>query len=552
MSFGGSVQNRLGVGLISYATLLARRGGGGAVIYNMPSGLDPSHRYQADMSAITVDGSNRLTAISDLQLLANGIAPTISSKTAPEWRTDWLGRKFLLFEGEQAIWLTNALAVSAGQGVTIFAVARFLNPSNNADSLFSLGRNGDGTATTPNTLGGLLDSFSGVNSAPPVPRQGARYIFGNTSGAATPTGTGKNGSASFNKMFTHAGLQVIGRMPRPSASGGDTFWLNEEYIGFSGSTPRTDAGVGGTIGMYAQGNNSYARIALYDLAIWIHPMTSEGTTGKDGYFSYAQGQSVVDAMKTAYGIANVQNTLILDGDSTYDGFTNRNTAPVGTSGVAGDNLNTLAPLIAQRLPTSWRVMNIASGGSVVGKVGSSVTDLTTLVNRRDQRAAFGTLMDIAGGRKVLAFNCQHNDFGEAVGAGRSDYVQPIDTDARADEIYARWQSYVSSDTNSLFVRGFEVIMAVTPFSTGAASGKDVLRGKVRNSNFRSDFNAGTGQTYDGKLRRIDYPVIPSGATFPFASYDASNYFSDQVHWRAPLNVLAATAISTVITTGADV
>jgi hypothetical protein len=30
MSFGASVRNGLGVGLISYATLLARRGGGGS------------------------------------------------------------------------------------------------------------------------------------------------------------------------------------------------------------------------------------------------------------------------------------------------------------------------------------------------------------------------------------------------------------------------------------------------------------------------------------------------------------------------------------------
>lgn len=501
-------------------------GGGGFASYSLPHAVDV--RYEPSILAPTVDGSNRVTLLTDINGLANATPITagiIPGGGAPKLVTDAQGRKALLFEGNNALEIADTLASYTANGCTAYAVVRYLD-ANSAigQSIFGVGRNASGAA--PNTLRAFMNSLAGsangigANSFPPFPAHGGKYLCDN----AGVYGTERVAGQSRRKMICHAGLQVVA--VRGGASNSAQIHMNDEYCT---GVPTINSGAtvtsGGEIGRHAFGpGGTYGSFLLYALFIKRAGQTA------------AEIQANIAAMMSAYGIQSTTNQIILEGDSRF--------ANAGAVAAGESPYGYLQVELASRLPSSWRVIRSAIGGSQIDKdVGATGSNIDKgLRDKRDflNRSLFSGNWELSG-RNVVAIEIWHNDDGQTTSP---IYVQPTLSAARADEIYANLQNLVLNDARGYLKLGYEYLASLPiPGSGSKDNSLNQMRARFRSSNFFHDFLGAVGDTYAGKVRRAEVPlcmpiagawgpqVLDSGLSATDARIQSQGgiYFNDQAH-----------------------
>lgn len=502
-------------------------GGGGFASYALPYAVDV--RYEPSILTPSVDGSSRVTLLSDINGLANATpitAGAIPGGGAPKLVTDTQGRKALLFEGNNALEIADTLASYTANGCTAYAVIRYFDANNtNGQSVFAVGRNAN--ASAPNTLRAFMNSLAGsangiaANSHPPFPAHGGKYLCDN----AGVYGTERVAGQSRRKMICHAGLQVVAI--RGGASNSAQIHMNDEYCtGITTINSGATVTSGGEIGRhaFAPGGTNYGSFLLYALFIKRSAQTS------------AEMQANIAAMMTAYGIASITNQFILEGDSRF--------ANAGAVSLGESPYGYLQVEVANRLPSSWRVIRNAIGGSNIDKdVGATGGNIDKgLRDRRDflNRSLFSGNWELPG-RNVVAIETWYNDDGQTASP---TYAQPVYSAARADEIYANLQSLVCTDARAYLALGHEYLASITLPSSGTKQASlDQMRARFRSSSFFHDFLGAVGDTYAGKVRRAEVPLCMPivGAwgsqvldtTLPVSdgriTTNGGLYFSDQAH-----------------------
>ena len=505
--------------------------GGGSSFpnYSIPNAVDV--RYEPSILAPSVDGNSRVTTLPDILGLANATAITTGSIPgggAPKLVTDAQGRKALLFEGNNALEIADTLASYTANGCTAYAVLRYLDPnSTNAQSVFAVGRNASGTA--PNTLRAFMNSLAGsangiaANSHPPFPAHGGKYLCDN----AGVYGTERVAGASRRKMICHSGLQVVA--VRGGATNTAQIHMNDEYCtGVTTINGGATVTSGGEIGRhaFAPGGTNYGSFLLYALFIKRAGQTA------------AEIQANIAAMMTAYGIQTLTNSFILEGDSRF--------ANAGAVAAGESPYGYLQMELASRLPSSWRVLRFAIGGSQIdadiGATGSNIDK--GLRNKRDylNRSLLSGNWELPG-RNVIAVECWHNDDGQPIGTSPI-YAQPTLSAARADEIYANMQNLVCNDARAYLALGYEYLASIPiPGSGTKDPSLNQIRSRYRSANFFHDFLGAVGDTYAGKVRRAEVPlsmpiagawgaqVLGSGLSSTDARIQSQGgiYFNDQAH-----------------------
>lgn len=523
-------------GLISFGLGRTQGSGGtptptpapGTVLYTIPNAMDV--RIEPTFTTNTVDGSNRITLVPDMLGLAD-MTPITTGTTppggAPKLVTDSLGRKCLLFEGTQAAQLADTLASYTGNTCTVIAIVRYLNPNGSAaQSIFSLGRN---VNSPPNTLRAFMNSLgntasNGVaaNSFPPMPCMGGKYIVNGT----TVTGTEKTAGTSIGKMICHTGLQVVA--VSGAASNAAHIHMNDEYVsGMTTINTGTTSVNGAEVGRYSQAPNTstnYGSFYLYGLFVKRATMTP------------AQVQANIAAIMTAYALDPISNQLVIEGDSRFSDFGLTST---GLSPSLNFGTFFTEPGKAYCLPTSWRVVQLARGGSkILADTGATGVDIDKgLTQRRDYaNNSFFTSRWKLSGRNVVALETYYNDVGDL----NSGYVSAVGTSARGDEIYARLQALVDTDATSYLAKGMEYLASITlPGSSTYSAAQAQLRSRFRSSNFFADFRAGSGGVNEGKVRRAEVPLsMPISGAWGSQVLDTAlgagdarigTYFYDQQH-----------------------
>ncbi|MDQ4420021.1 hypothetical protein OOT33_06150 [Sphingobium sp. DEHP117] len=502
-------------------------GGGGFASYSLPNAVDV--RYEPSILAPSVDGSNRVTVLPDINGLANATAITagaIPGGGAPKLVTDAQGRKALLFEGNNALEIADTLASYTANGCTAYAVLRYFDAnSTNAQSVFAVGRNAN--ASAPNTLRAFMNTLAGsangiaANAHPPFPAHGGKYLCDN----AGVYGTERVAGQSRRKMICHSGLQVVAIAG--GAANTAQIHMNDEYCtGVTTINTGTTVTSGGEIGRhaFAPGGTNYGSFLLYALFIKRSAQTTP------------QIQANIAAMMSAYGISSLTNSFILEGDSRF--------ANAGAVAAGESPYGYLQVELASRLPSSWRVLRSAIGGSQIdadiGATGSNIDK--GLRNKRDflNRSLFSGNWELPG-RNLVAIECWHNDDGQTTSP---IYVQPTLTAARADEIYANLQNLVLNDARGFLKLGYEYLASLPMPGSGTKDPSlNQIRARYRSANFFHDFLGAAGDTYAGKVRRAEVPlcmpisgawgsqVLGPGLSTTDARIQSQGgiYFNDQAH-----------------------
>ncbi len=502
-------------------------GGSGFASYSLPNAVDV--RYEPSILAPSVDGNSRVTTLPDINGLANATAITsgaIPGGGAPKLVTDSLGRKALLFEGNNALEIADTLASYTANGCTAYAVIRYFDANTtNAQSVFAVGRNAN--ASAPNTLRAFMNTLAGsangiaANSHPPFPAHGGKYLCDN----AGVYGTERVSGQSRRKMICHSGLQVVAI--RGGATNTAQIHMNDEYCtGITSINSGATVTSGGEIGRhaFAPGGTNYGSFLLYALFIKRSAQTA------------AEIQANIAAMMTAYGISSITNSLILEGDSRF--------ANAGAVAAGESPYGYLQVELAARLPSSWRVIRSAIGGSQIDKdvdaTGSNIDK--GLRDKRDflNRSLFSGNWELSG-RNVIAVEVWHNDDGQTTSP---IYVQPTLTAARADEIYANLQNLVCNDARSYLALGYEYLASLPiPGSVTKNPSLAQMRARFRSATFFHDFLGAAGDAYAGKVRRAEVPlsmpisgawggqVLDVGLSTTDARIQSQGgiYFNDQAH-----------------------
>lgn len=500
----------------------------GTVLYSIPNAMDV--RIEPTFTTNTVDGGSRITLVPDMLGLAD-MTPistgTLPPGGAPKLVTDALGRKCLLFEGTQAAQLADTLASYTGNTCTVIAIVRYLNPNGSAaQSIFSLGRNVNAPPNTlrafMNSLGNTASNGVAANSFPPMPCMGGKYIVNGT----TVTEVEKTAGTSIGKMICHTGLQVIA--VSGAAANAAHIHMNDEYVsGIASINTGLTSVNGAEVGRYSQAPNTatnYGSFYLYGLFVKRATMTT------------AQVQANIAAIMSAYALDPITNQLVIEGDSRFSDF------GLTSTGLSPSlNLGTFFTEPGQPycLPTGWRVVQLARGGSkILADTGATGTDLDKgLSNRRDYaNNSFFTSRWKLSGRNVVALETFYNDAGDT-GSG---YVSATGSTARGDEIYTRLQALVDTDATSYLAKGMEYLASITlPGSGTYGAALAQLRSRFRSSNFFADFRAQTGGVNEGKVRRAEVPLcMPISGAWGSNVLDTSlgasdarigTYFYDQQH-----------------------
>lgn len=424
-------------------------GGAGPVVPGSSAtvfGAAPTVHYHPNSQSATLSGG-RVTACPDIRGLA---ALTEGAAGAgPFQYTDDPGRKFWRFVGAE--YLNGATAFAADQrGITVLAVVRQHRAS--TGNFFGLGNSAAGTAV--NTQGTVINtSISG--GVPP-------YLRG-TSTAASSDATNKA------KLIVGSQLQVIAVASRPTASGGQRLYVNNDAGNVVQSAGALTGVTGFEIGRYPfspGASGTWLLADIYEMAVFAGVLTN------------AQVDARVAEMVANWNIQQITNQVVLEGDSITQG-----TGTITTGNQTSMYLS--RPGASYAMPASWRVINLGVSGNTIAN----------LVTRRD---AANTMFDnLLSGRNVVGCQIGRNDAPTRTGA----------------QMYADIVALLNTTSTGYLQRGWEVRQAVNIASASSVfTAISDLRALLRNSTFLTDTLTGTGQTYDGKLKLIELPLITSGAS----------------------------------------
>lgn len=439
-------------------------------------GVAPTSHYHPNSQSATLS-SGRVTACPDIRGLA---ALTEGAAGAgPFQYTDAPGRKFWRLNGAE--YLNGATALVADQrGITVLAVVRQHRAS--SGNFFGLGNAAAGTAV--NTQAPVINtSISG--GVPP-------YLRGTTT-AASSDATNKQ------KLIVGSQLQVIAVASRPTASGGQRLYINND----AGNVVQSAGTLTGIAG-FEIGRNPFSPGAsgtwlladIYEMAVFVGVLTN------------AQVDARVAEMVANWNIPQITNQAVLEGDSITQG--------TGTVTVGNQmSMQLSEPGAAWALPSSWRVINLGVSGNTVAN----------LVTRRD---AANTMFDnLLPGRNVVAPQIGRNDVPSKTGA----------------QVYAEIVPLLNTASTGYLQRGWEVRQAVNiGSSAGLMTAITDLRTLLRISSFQTDTLTGPGQTYDGKLKLIELPMVTSGASGSLfdtaADAGDTNWFQGDSTHPGPTGALA--------------
>lgn len=422
----------------------------------------PQTQFHPHSQAATVTKSGSIiTACPDLKGLA-GL--TAGATTGPVEMTDALGRKFWRFEGTAFAQIAATFAANT-RGVSAILVGRI---HKSAGSMLSCGLNGQ---PAPGTSTGLIATYA-TSAAPYVLR---------------PLGILSTGDAA-NRKFMACGnqMQVIAVRASDTAGGGQRCYVNNNAADVA-TASLAAAFTGMELGRYAATAVAYGKFDLYELILY--------TTG---LANAAMDAAVAEAV-TNWQIPALTATLVLEGDSRVHG-TNSNV----TSGTALGMV--LTDPGAGYVPGNFRVINMGGSGNQIGD----------MVTRRDavSPGVYAADMQLAG-EKHLAFIMGVNDGGPSDDTAYSPTV--ANTAARGDAIVAAEKTMLYTGTGTGFLeKGWTVTRMVEPI-VAASPSVSILQQRVgiRAPACLTDTLSGAGQLYDGKLRRLELPLVAVGTVTPF-------------------------------------
>ena len=448
-------------------------GGGGGTSPTLASlPVAARARWHPGFSAVTLSG-DRVMAATDLAGLADVSADLA---TAPQAMTDGLGRAFWRFDGAQFLTVANTLTLSS-RDMSVFFVGRFHRVTIKA-AVFALGSVAAGTASN------ISDAMLGArrnNGGMPMLQSAAKPSI-----SAYPMP---------DMMVTGSQMQVAGMAGRVTAAGGTGLWLNATRLNTTQHLDRPGV-AGAEIGRYGYAPGAAGAWGVFDLYEMV--VYDRGLTD-------AEGDALAAALMAHYQIPDIQNQLVLEGDSIMQG-----TDPVTPALSAGMVLSTPG---AGHIGPDWRVVNLAQSGN----------ETPDLIARRDAVLGWPGLM--VPGRNVLAFEIGRNDLATTYGG--------TPTSLRAD-VLSYLTGSVAGTTQSVFAHGWDIrVMAniasgpdfETPFTT--------WRAMLRDPSFASDTGTQAGGPHAGKLSIVATETITTGGDTVFATVadaqDLTYYVGDSTH-----------------------
>jgi hypothetical protein len=417
-----------------------------------------------------------VTNVTDMRGLADA---SNSTSKGPLVLTDGLGRKFLRFTNMSTAYATaNALATTNADGPNgpnFLNINAALLPSSRAMAVFMVMRQHRSGTMNFFNLGGanpggpMLGTNPNNSGSAPFIRAGSRYANAQLDGDSTKTVMG-------------AQMQVIG------------------VVG------RTAAGVANTAdtGMLLYHNNNRVRVPIATAATAVSSCTIGTAAGVFEFFDLyevvvvnsvitdAQANAVQAALVANWQIPAVTDQLILEGDSITAGV-------LAGSGTAGTGVLSSAQAAmvltepgAELVPKTCRVINL-------GVSGASVADLVT---RRDAAGGLFTASGfLSGGRNIVSPHIGRNNWVNTVQSGTDTYTAIV--------------ALISQATTGYLPRGFEVVQAINIANSGVTLAWGQQRTLLRAPAFLTDCGAGAGQAYDGKLTRLELPLITVGGVTRF-------------------------------------
>jgi hypothetical protein len=390
--------------------------------------------------------------------------------------TDASGRKFWRFEGAAYMNVAATLTAAINRDASVFFVGRIHNAAS-TNEIFSFGNAAGGTAQ--NTGLGQLAAVRAANGAP----------FARVHGVS-----GASDATNKQWMVTGSQPQVIASSSRTTAAGGSTLWVNSKRAAVAQGTVGATLLVGGEIGRYAfspGASGAWGKFDLYELVIYNTAVSN------------ANGDLISAALMAAHGIVDIENTLILEGDSITQG------TGLVTSGLNASMFITEPG--ASLLPPTWRVVNMGISGNQV----------SNLVAKRDDSNGWPSAL-IAGGENVLNFEIGRNDFGTGGLSAGAHYTNVV--------------AYLNTPTTGVLQRGWTVrqMANIAGASGTVQTAIEAYRALIRNAQYLTDTGTNTGGAFEGKLSVVSTDLIEDGAsgTIFETSADASNatyYAGDMTH-----------------------
>ena len=483
----------LGLGLAVMPVLARYPGGGaaapGATATSFTTAPQTQFHPHSQAGAVTKNGSV-ITACPDIKGLA---ALSAGGTTGPVEMTDALGRKFWRFEAAAFAQIAATFAANT-RGVSAILTGRI---HRSAGAMLSCGLNG---ASPPATSTGLIHTYT---------TGGAPYVL-------RPLGILSTGDAA-NRKFMACGhqLQVLAVRAGTTAGGGQRCYVNTDKAAVAEASLGA-AFTGMELGRYAASGGSAGSFDLYELALFT-----------SGLAASAMDTAVAEAVAN-WQIPQLTATLLLEGDSRVH-------QPLANTGIPTGRI--LGMLLtdpgAGYVPGNYRVLTMAASGNMIA-------DMTTRKNAASP-GAYAADMQLTGERHV-AYVMGTND---GQGSGDANYPgTTANTVQRGDAIVAADKAMIYDGTGAgLLEKGWTVTRVIEPQQASNSNVSTAqMRLRHREAAFLTDTLAGAGQTYDGKLRRLELPLLSIGGFKPFdldTTVAGNAYYNDTQHPNAAGAVLWA-------------
>ena len=314
-------------------------------------------------------------------------------------------------------------------------------------------------ATIANTLGAVLNTYS----------SGGRVGALRTSNLTTASVPG------CQWMVPGAQLGLMGVASRDGA--GTRFYCGRRVASGPRSPSAMAALQGARIGGYAQGNGTTNGFDLYAMACWTGELTD------------AQADAAATALNDHYALAAIERQLILEGDSITDG--------VGEIATGSNLAMALTEPGRPGLPAGVRVLNLGTSGNRV----------SNLVTKRDSADGWPIAL-LPGGSAANRL---------AVQIGRNDTAQGATPAQVRDSLAA----YLGEAGTGVLARGCSATVAIN-IANGSMAAIGPLRDLLRSSDFPALVGAGAGGPWEGRLTRLDLPLIEEGGRRPFDAAEAAS------------------------------
>jgi hypothetical protein len=395
--------------------------------------------YHPHTESVTLSGAE-VTAVTGTS------SPNMArGTTGPLEVTDGLGRKFWRFRGSDFLEIAPADITFTPRAITIIMVGR-QHKNQNAVNFFGQSYQSDGV-TLCAFFSAMFQSY-GVSGEPSYLRAGGVNARGTATGAT--------------HMAVGSQLQVFGIGGRTTANGGSRFVMNDNAVNHTQPTVTYTDMKGARLGGYARSNGTGNTFDCYAIV------------GVAGELSDARVDAIAALLVSAYNVPAVTSQIILEGDSI-------------TTGVSlGSHENPAMMLTepgAEMVPTSTRVINLATSGSTVA----------SLVTRRDLTGGWpGTALPGGSANNILAFQI-----------GRNDHASGGAT------ITANITAYLNTASTGVLARGFNTSVAINIGCSNSVvqANLEGLRTLLRDASFLTGVDAGPGGANEGRVSRIELPLI---------------------------------------------